>query len=220
MESILWSGVSTLAGGNAGPLHGALPGAGFPYRVGTGTSVRAPSMTACCSRTKAMKGLSRKSTSPTSTLEASASRGSFFMNLFFSCSSERGRKRKLNCVEHVLLVSAPLCRNCACSRTLQCGTPGLDPATEKSHQRGMGKHCHSSHWVLKLSLCSNFSSGRINLELKAFENPALSWFPICPLSLGDLWRCSVCAWRGVNGEGGCTARSTSERGALNWAVNP
>lgn len=70
----------------------------FSYRVGTGTSVRAPNMTACCSRTKAMKGLSKKSTSPTSTLEASASRGNFFMNLFFSCVSERGRKRKLSLV--------------------------------------------------------------------------------------------------------------------------
>lgn len=60
-------------------------GQGAAYLVGTGTSVRAPSMTACCSRTKAMKGESKKSTSPTSTLEASASRGSFFMNLFFSC---------------------------------------------------------------------------------------------------------------------------------------
>lgn len=93
--------------------------AGFPYRVGTGTSVRAPSMTACCSLTKAMKGLSRKSTSPTSTLEASASRGNFFMNLFFSCSSERGRKRKLSCIGHILLISAPLCRNCPGSWALQ-----------------------------------------------------------------------------------------------------
>lgn len=41
-------------------------------------------MTACCSLTKATKGVSRKSTSPTRTLEASASLGSFFMNLFFS----------------------------------------------------------------------------------------------------------------------------------------
>ncbi len=54
------------------------------YLVGTGTSVSAPNMTACCSLTKATKGLSRKSTSPTRTLEASASLGSFFMNLFFS----------------------------------------------------------------------------------------------------------------------------------------
>lgn len=55
------------------------------YLVGTGTSVRAPNMTACCRRTNATKGFSRKSTSPTRTFEASASRGSFFMNLFFSC---------------------------------------------------------------------------------------------------------------------------------------
>lgn len=55
------------------------------YLVGTGTSVRAPNMTACCRRTNATKGFSRKSTSPTRTLDASASRGNFFMNLFFSC---------------------------------------------------------------------------------------------------------------------------------------
>lgn len=58
----------------------------YLYLVGTGTSVRPPSVVACASRTKATKGLSRKSTSPTRTLEASASLGIFFMNLFFSCS--------------------------------------------------------------------------------------------------------------------------------------
>lgn len=146
-----------------------LPGAGCPYRVGTGTSVSAPSMTACCSRTKAMKGLSRKSTSPTSTLEASASRGSFFMNLFFSCSSARGRKRKLSCAGHVLLTSAPLCSNCAHSWTLQSGPcsaplvwiqprrnkrPGSRETSAQSLQ-GRGKHHSSSRspWVLKLGLC-------------------------------------------------------------------
>lgn len=61
------------------------------YLVGTGTSVRAPSMTACCRRTNATKGFSRKSTSPTSTFDASASRGNFFMNLFFSCRSGGGQ---------------------------------------------------------------------------------------------------------------------------------
>lgn len=60
------------------------------YLVGTGTSVSAPSMTACCSLTKATKGASRKSTSPTSTLEASASLGNFFINLFFSWTDRRG----------------------------------------------------------------------------------------------------------------------------------
>lgn len=60
------------------------------YLVGTGTSVSAPSMTACCSLTKATKGASRKSTSPTSTLEASASLGNFFINLFFSCTDRHG----------------------------------------------------------------------------------------------------------------------------------
>lgn len=64
------------------------------YLVGTGTSVRAPSMTACCRRTNATKGVSRKSTSPTSTFDASASRGNFFMNLFFSCWSKRRGKKK------------------------------------------------------------------------------------------------------------------------------
>lgn len=42
------------------------------YLVGTGTSVRPVSSTAGQSRTKAMMGRSRKSTSPTRTLEASA----------------------------------------------------------------------------------------------------------------------------------------------------
>lgn len=54
------------------------------HLVGTGTSVKAPSITACCRRTNATNGASRKSTSPTSTLEASASLGNFFMNLFLS----------------------------------------------------------------------------------------------------------------------------------------
>jgi len=101
METVFfWSGVIILKGGNAFSNSCPLPGGEFSYRVGTGTSVRAPNMTACCSRTKAMKGLSRKSTSPTSTLDASASRGNFFMNLFFSCVRKRGRKRKLSLVRH------------------------------------------------------------------------------------------------------------------------
>lgn len=77
----------------------ASAGQGAAYLVGTGTSVRAPSMTACCSLTKAMKGISKKSTSPTSTLEASASRGSFFMNLFFSCVERVKRKPQLTSKE-------------------------------------------------------------------------------------------------------------------------
>lgn len=60
------------------------------HLVGTGTSVRAPSMTACCRRTNATKEFSKKSTSPTSTFDASASRGNFFMNLFFSCQHKAG----------------------------------------------------------------------------------------------------------------------------------
>lgn len=49
------------------------------YLVGTGTSVRPVIRTAGDSRTKAIIGFSRKSTSPTSTLEASAPGGIFFM---------------------------------------------------------------------------------------------------------------------------------------------
>lgn len=64
-------------------------GQNFRHLVGTGTSVRAPSITACCRRTNATKGASRKSTSPTSTLEASASLGNFFMNLFFSWKAQK-----------------------------------------------------------------------------------------------------------------------------------
>lgn len=71
-------------------------GQNFRHLVGTGTSVRAPSITACCRRTNATKGVSRKSTSPTSTLEASASLGNFFMNLFFSWKAQ---KRKATGVE-------------------------------------------------------------------------------------------------------------------------
>lgn len=90
MEKVFfWPSAIILKGANAVSNSWALLGAEFSYRVGTGTSVRAPNITACCSRTKAMKGLSRKSTSPTSTLEASASRGNFFMNLFFNCISKR-----------------------------------------------------------------------------------------------------------------------------------
>lgn len=54
------------------------------HLVGTGTSVRPPSVVAWARRTKATKGLLRKSTSPTKTFDASASLGIFFMNLFFS----------------------------------------------------------------------------------------------------------------------------------------
>lgn len=49
------------------------------HLVGTGTSVRPVMRTAGDSRKKAMMGFSRKSTSPTSTLEASAPGGIFFM---------------------------------------------------------------------------------------------------------------------------------------------
>lgn len=51
----------------------------FLYLVGTGTSVRPVIRTAGANRTKAIMGFSRKSTSPTSTLEASAPGGIFFM---------------------------------------------------------------------------------------------------------------------------------------------
>ena len=47
--------------------------------VGTGTSVRSPSIAASCRRMKAEKGFSKKSTSPTRMLEASAPFGIFFM---------------------------------------------------------------------------------------------------------------------------------------------
>lgn len=65
------------------------------HLVGTGTSVTPPSMVAWSSRTKATNGFSRNSTSPTSTLEASASLGIFLMNLFFSCRErqDQGRER-------------------------------------------------------------------------------------------------------------------------------
>lgn len=63
------------------------------HLVGTGTSVRPPSVVAWARRTKATKGLLRKSTSPTKTLEASASLGIFFMNLFFSYRKRRDKNR-------------------------------------------------------------------------------------------------------------------------------
>ena len=47
--------------------------------VGTGTSVRSPRIAASCSRMKAEKGFSKKSTSPTRMLEASAPFGIFFI---------------------------------------------------------------------------------------------------------------------------------------------
>lgn len=62
------------------------------YLVGTGTSVSPPRVVACARRTKATKGLSRKSTSPTSTFDASASLGIFFMNLFLSYGGREGVK--------------------------------------------------------------------------------------------------------------------------------
>lgn len=54
------------------------------YLVGTGTSVSPPSVVAWARRTNATKGFSRKSTSPINTLDASASLGIFFMNLFLN----------------------------------------------------------------------------------------------------------------------------------------
>lgn len=72
------------------------PDSRLSHLVGTGTSVRAPNMTACCRRTNATKGFSRKSTSPTRTFEASASRGSFFMNLFFSCPDRENKASTSN----------------------------------------------------------------------------------------------------------------------------
>lgn len=64
----------------------------FCHLVGTGTSVKAPSITAFCRRTNATKGASKKSTSPTSTFDASASLGNFFMNLFLSFGNSHGRR--------------------------------------------------------------------------------------------------------------------------------
>ena len=69
--------------------------------VGTGTSVRSPRIAASCSRMKAEKGFSKKSTSPTRMLEASAPFGIFFIKwlltlkgrnitLRSSCGSIRG----------------------------------------------------------------------------------------------------------------------------------
>ena len=48
-------------------------------RVGTGTSVKSPKMTASLSRIKAERGLSRMLSSPTRILEASAPLGIFFI---------------------------------------------------------------------------------------------------------------------------------------------
>lgn len=48
-------------------------------RVGIGISVRSPSITPFCRRMKAVIGLTRKSTSPTRTFDASEFAGSFFM---------------------------------------------------------------------------------------------------------------------------------------------
>lgn len=52
---------------------------GALHLVGTGTSVSPESRTAGASLTNAMMGLSKKSTSPTSTLDASAPEGIFLM---------------------------------------------------------------------------------------------------------------------------------------------
>lgn len=58
------------------------------YLVGTGTSVRPVSRTAGDRRTKAMIGRSRKSTSPTRTLEASAPGGIFLMKFMSTWKTE------------------------------------------------------------------------------------------------------------------------------------
>lgn len=73
------------------------------YLVGTGTSVRPPSVVAWARRTKATKGLLRKSTSPTRTLDASASRGIFFMNLFFSYRNQRQTEIAAEIPPHIIM---------------------------------------------------------------------------------------------------------------------
>lgn len=71
--SLLWSSVLWLCG----------------YLVGTGTSVRPVSSTAGDRRMKAMIGRSRKSTSPTRTLEASAPGGIFFMKFISTWNTHK-----------------------------------------------------------------------------------------------------------------------------------
>lgn len=58
----------------------------FIYRVGTGTSVRPERSTAGESLTKAIIGLSKKSTSPTNTFDASAPEGIFLMKFISTYS--------------------------------------------------------------------------------------------------------------------------------------
>lgn len=78
------------------------------YLVGTGTSVRPPRVVAWARRTNATKGLLRKSTSPTKTLEASASLGIFFMNLFFNYRKKGERSPALSC-RHGRICVIPTC---------------------------------------------------------------------------------------------------------------
>lgn len=56
--------------------------------VGTGTSVRSPRIAASCRRMKAEKGFSKKATSPTRMLEASAPFGIFFMKWLLTLKAQ------------------------------------------------------------------------------------------------------------------------------------
>lgn len=82
------------------------------HLVGTGTSVRPPSVVAWAKRTKDTKGFSRKSTSPTRTFDASASRGIFFMNLFFNWQkgeeAERYIRAEVNFLSTYLSINLPI----------------------------------------------------------------------------------------------------------------
>lgn len=85
------------------------------YLVGTGTSVKLPIMAASLSRIKADNVFSRKSTSPTKMLLASAPGGIFFIKCIFDlckslpvCSS---LKLVFRCIERLLglfVISSPV----------------------------------------------------------------------------------------------------------------
>lgn len=121
--------------------------------MGTGTSVRPVIRTAGDSRTKAIMGFSRKSTSPTSTLEASAPGGIFFMK-FMSTWNQWKTEKKDQIYRRVLILNRKQKeRGGNCKQESQtsllghtCKQRWRSKVYERDGSRSFG--CYDNHWKL------------------------------------------------------------------------
>ena len=102
------------------------------YLVGMGTSVSPVSSTAGDRRTKATMGLSRKSSSPTSTLEASAPSGIFFMKCVSTWRDQQEVNRRIQ--ERKLHPSSLLLHYQRCKNKIRLKiSPGILHFTVEAH---------------------------------------------------------------------------------------